>query len=58
MAASEPKSCILRLGEEKKLADLQKWIQTLLKKHGSLRLGRPIARAVWEELNEGSEETK
>ena len=41
---------------EKELADIQKQIQALLKKHNRLGLAA-LACAVWEELNEGSEET-
>ncbi len=38
--------------EEKELADIQKQIQALLKKHNRLGLAA-IARAVWDELNKG-----
>ena len=38
--------------EEKELADIQKQIQDLLKKHNRLGLAA-IARAVWDELNKG-----
>ena len=38
--------------EEKELADIQKQIQDLLKKHNRLGLAA-IARAIWDELNKG-----
>ena len=41
--------------EEKELADIQKQVQNLLKQHGHLGLAA-IAHAVWDELNENSEE--
>lgn len=43
-----------RFEEEKELADIQKQVQSLLKQHGHLGLAA-IAHAVWDELNENSE---
>ena len=43
--------------EEKELSDIQEDIQNLLAKHGRLGLAA-LARAVWDELNQGSKETR
>ena len=55
MGMREPKSCTPRPEEKKKLADIQKQIQNLLKEHGRLGLAA-AAHAVWDELDKDSEE--
>ena len=47
----------LRPGAEKELTNIQKKVQSLLTEHGRLGLAA-VARAVWDELNKDSEDTR